>query len=248
MLKIYQDKAILKPKAVIFDTDNTLYSYEDAHHAAMKSVMKKAENVLGVSSQDFQEVFDLSKKEIKLQLGNTASSHSRLLYFQRAIEKLGMGTRIFLTLDFEQTYWREFLVNTRLFPGVREFLLQLKSIGIKTANITDLTAQIQFRKMVYFGLDDYFDYVVTSEEAGCDKPDIEPFTMALNKLKTDSTDVWMIGDSPENDIYGAKSNFKMTTLQKIHKGVKIGSNQFEPDVSFDHYSEIISLISDLQKN
>ncbi len=248
MLKIYQDKAILKPKAVIFDTDNTLYLYEVAHHAAMKSVMKKAENTLGVSSQDFQEVFDLSRKEIKLQLGNTASSHSRLLYFQRAIEKLGMGTRIFLALDLEQTYWREFLVNTRLFPGVREFLQQLKSIGIKTANITDLTAQIQFRKMVYFGLDEYFDYVVTSEEAGCDKPNIEPFKMALNKLKADPADVWMIGDSPENDIYGAKSNFKMTTLQKIHKGVKIGSNQFAPDVSFDHYSELISLISDLQKN
>jgi len=72
--------------------------------------------------------------------------------------------------------------------------------------------------------------------------------MALNKLKADPADVWMIGDSPENDIYGAKSNFKMTTLQKIHKGVKIGSNQFAPDVSFDHYSELISLISDLQKN
>jgi putative hydrolase of the HAD superfamily len=183
-----------------------------------------------------------------LQLGNTASSHSRLLYFQRAIEKLGMGTRIFLALDLEQTYWREFLVNTRLFPGVREFLQQLKSIGIRTANITDLTAQIQFRKMVYFGLDEYFDYVVTSEEAGCDKPNIEPFKMALNKLQADPADVWMIGDSPENDIYGAKSNFKMTTLQKIHKGVKIGSNQFAPDVSFDHYSELISLISDLQKN
>jgi ribonucleotide monophosphatase NagD (HAD superfamily) len=34
----------------------------------------------------------------------------------------------------------------------------------------------------------------------------------------------MIGDNPEDDIYGAKSNFKMmTTLQKIHKGVKVGS-------------------------
>ena len=182
MLKIYQDIVISKPKAIIFDTDNTLYLYEVAHRAAMKSAMQKAENTLGVSSQDFQQVFDLSRKEIKLQLGSTASSHSRLLYFQRAIEKLGMGTRIFLTLDLEQTYWREFLVNTRLFPGVREFLQQLKSIGIKTANITDLTAQIQFRKMVYFGLDEYFDYVVTSEEAGCDKPNIEPFRMALNKL------------------------------------------------------------------
>ena len=141
MLKIYQDKAILKPKAVIFDTDNTLYLYEVAHHAAMKSVMKKAENTLGVSSQDFQEVFDLSRKEIKLQLGNTASSHSRLLYFQRAIEKLGMGTRIFLALDLEQTYWREFLGgNAFCYDSVEEFsssnarpdLLFIKGAGVYT--------------------------------------------------------------------------------------------------------------------
>jgi len=247
VLKIYKDKEISKPKAIIFDTDNTLYSYKAAHHSAFKSVMQKAEDILGVNNQDFQQVFDLSRKEIKLQLGDTASSHSRLLYFQRVVEKLGMGTRIFLTLDLEQTYWREFLANAELFPGVREFLQQLKSIGIQTANITDLTAQIQFRKMIYFGLDEYFDYVVTSEEAGCDKPNIKPFEMAFKKLKVDSKDIWMIGDSPESDIYGAKNSFNMTTLQKIHKGVNIGRGECAPDVSFNHYSDLINLVSDLQK-
>ena len=215
MLKIYQDKAILKPKAVIFDTDNTLYLYEVAHHAAMKSVMKKAENTLGVSSQDFQEVFDLSRKEIKLQLGNTASSHSRLLYFQRVIEKLGMGTRIFLALDFEQTYWREFLVNTRLFPGVREFLQQLKSIGIKTANITDLTAQIQFRKMVYFGLDEYFDYVVVSQNIGFEKPSLDIYIFFLHISGCAAQDTVYIGDSYLLDYEPAKKmGFKVYLLDE----------------------------------
>ena len=72
-------------------------------------------------------------------------------------------------LDLEQTYWRTFLINCKLFSGVLDFVQLLKSKGIATANITDLTAQIQFRKLVYFGLDEYFDYVVTSEEAGKDK-------------------------------------------------------------------------------
>ena len=135
-----------------------------------------------------------------------------------------MVARILTKLNFEQTYWRTFLANAKLFSGVIEFLQLLKDKEIRTANITDLIAQIQFRKMVYFGLDEYFDYVVTSKEAGFDKPNIEPFKMALNKLEADAADVQMIGDNPEDDIYGAKSNFKMmTTLQKIHKGVKVGS-------------------------
>jgi FMN phosphatase YigB (HAD superfamily) len=65
---------------------------------------------------------------------------------------------------------------------VQDFIVQLKSDGIITANITDLTAQIQFRKMVYLGLDEYFDYVVTSEEAGKDKPHRAPFDIILSKI------------------------------------------------------------------
>ena len=70
-----------------------------------------------------------------------------LLYFQRTLENFGMGTQILLTLDLEQTYWSAFLANAGLFPGVKDFILQLKSDGVVTANITDLTSQIQFRKL-----------------------------------------------------------------------------------------------------
>ena len=57
-----------------------------------------------------------------------------------------------------------------------------------------MTAQIQFRKLVYFGLDEFFDYVVTSEEAGADKPDKMPFKVALEKLQLEPENIWMIGD------------------------------------------------------
>ena len=247
-MKILTEEKITKPKAVIFDTDNTLYPYKPAHEAALKEVVVKAQNLLKVDKEDFLETFENSRKKIKSQLGNTAASHSRLLYFQKTIEQLGMGTRIFLTLDLEQTYWRTFLANTRLFDHVKEFLQLLKGQGVKTANITDLTAQIQFRKIVFFGLDEFFDYVVTSEEAGKDKPSRKPFDLALEKLQVEQEKVWMIGDSAENDIYGAKKNFNMTTIQKIHQGVIIGQGEFEPDISFNHYLELENLITKLKKN
>jgi len=171
------------PKAVIFDTDNTLYPYIPAHREATKAVEIKVQKQLGIDVLTFRSAFSDSRQEIKNSLGNVASSHSRLLYLQRTIEKLELGTRILTTLDLEQTYWRTFLANCRLFPDVLDFIQLLKSKGISTANITDLTAQIQFRKLVYFGLDELFDFVVTSEEAGADKPDIRPFKVAFEKLK-----------------------------------------------------------------
>jgi putative hydrolase of the HAD superfamily len=151
-----------------------------------------------------------------------------------------MGTRILTTLDFEQTYWRTFLANAKLFSGVIEFLQFLKDKGIRTANITDLTAQIQFRKMVYFGLDEYFDYVVTSEEAGCDKPDSRPFEIALDKLDIPAHKIWMIGDDQDSDMIGAE-RMGMVKIQKKHNGVNVANNA--SDVTFSSYKELMLLLN-----
>ena len=209
-----------RPKAVVFDTDNTIYPYDVAHRAAMGAIQDKAMSLLSITRQEFDEAYKKARRDVKEKLQGTASSHSRLLYFQRTVEFLGMGTKILLTLDLEQTYWRTFLINTRLFPGVKDFIFRLKSDGVITANITDLTAQIQFRKMVYLGLDEYFDYVVTSEEAGRDKPHKAPFEIVLSKIGVDPSEIWMIGDDPVSDIEGAVS-VGMVPFQKIHNGVVV---------------------------
>ena len=223
-----------KPQAIIFDTDNTLYPYKPAHKAATKAVEVKACDLLGISLEKFNKAFITARSETKAQLNKTASSHSRLLYYQRTIEILGLNTQILMTLDLEQTYWRTFLANCRLFPEVKEFILDLKNEGVITAIITDLTAQIQFRKIIYFGLDSYFDYVVTSEEAGADKPSRAPFEIALKKLQIPSEDIWMIGDDSNSDIMGA-SQFNMLTLQKKHQGVSISKNSTHV---FENYIEL----------
>ena len=60
------------PKAVIFDTDNTLYFYEVAHSAAINAVLEKAENIddkliryltVKVKKHDLETVF-FGKKEV----------------------------------------------------------------------------------------------------------------------------------------------------------------------------------------
>jgi HAD superfamily hydrolase (TIGR01549 family) len=239
MLNLNNRQKVCFPEAVIFDTDNTLYPYEPAHKMAIESVIKKAIYIFGIRESEFIQAFENSRSEVKERLGNTASSHSRLLYFQRTIENLGMGTRILTALDFEQTYWRTFLANAKIFPGVIEFLQQLKIRGIRTANITDLTAQIQFRKMVYFGLDEYFDYVVTSEEAGCDKPDVRPFEIALHKLKIPAQKIWMIGDDQESDMVGA-GRMGMVKIKWGNDRINVTDNV--PDVTFTSYKELMLLL------
>jgi HAD superfamily hydrolase (TIGR01549 family) len=245
-VKIFNSKALDKmPDAILFDTDNTLYPYEPAHAAAQLAVKNKVVKTFSVSPEAFDKAFDEARSDVKSRLLHTASSHSRLLYLQRMLEIMGLGSQVLLALDFEQTYWRTFLSNAILFDDVIELLEDLRLLGVPTVIVTDLTAQIQFRKVVYFGLDRFFDYIVTSEESGFDKPHAAPFKIALEKMRPKGNCIWMIGDNPINDIQGARKQIGAHTFQKIHKGVELGTGENQPDVAFENFSSLRSALSKL---
>ena len=99
MVNLRLSDEIRKPRAVVFDTDNTLYAYDTAHIAGMEAVQSKAMLLLGITLQEFDDAFARARSDVKDKLQGTASSHSRLLYFQKTVELLGLGTKILLTLD-----------------------------------------------------------------------------------------------------------------------------------------------------
>jgi putative hydrolase of the HAD superfamily len=248
-MKIYREEQFTRlPDAFLFDTDNTLYPYDPAHAAAQKAVRDKVVSTFSIAPQEFDRAFRDARLRVKMRLKHTAASHSRLIYLQSMLEMLGLGSQVLLALDFEQTYWRTFLSNAVLFDGVKELLDDIRLLGIPTAIVTDLTAQIQFRKVVYFGLDYYFDFIITSEEAGFDKPHAAPFQIALEKMRPKGNCIWMIGDSPENDIRGAREKIAAVTLQKIHAGVDLGVGANAPDASFTEFSQLRRFIDKLSDN
>lgn len=185
------------PSLVIFDLDDTLYPYEPCHRAGTAALVHFAARELGVKERAFLDVWDGARKRVKARLGETGSSHNRLLYAHEAIEMLGLRSQPSLALAMEQEYWREYLLAARLRPGARDLLSSLRYNNIPIAIVTDLTAQIQFRKMVHLELDQVVDHVVTSEEARTDKVGLEPFRVLFDRLpKLDAAHVWFVGDSP----------------------------------------------------
>ncbi len=233
---------VRRPDAVLFDTDNTLYDYTPANAMAERAVEAKVQNLLGVSPDVFRATYKQSKREIKAQLGNTASSHSRLLYFQRLLELLGFKAQLMTALDLEQTFWRTFLANAPLFPDVLELLEDLRYYNIATAIVTDLTSHIQLRKLTYFHLEETFDAVVTSEEVGADKPDPRNFELVLKKLGlTKDHSIWMVGDNPATDIVGGR-HIGAVTFQKLHPGVSVGTGEMTPDYTFEHFKDLLQVV------
>ena len=240
--KLNSNINLRRPQAIFFDTDDTLYPYAPANQIGLDAVEKKIMNLLGVSPSLFRKSYIQARSEIKTQLGCTASSHSRLLYFQRVIEILGFRADLLTALDLEQTFWRTFLASAPIFPGVTDLLDYLRSNNIPIAIVTDLTSQIQLRKLCFFNLETTFDAVVTSEEVGADKPDRRNFDLTLRKLGLDTYNrIWMVGDNPDTDIKGGKS-VGAITFQKIHSTIKIGEGNLKPDYVFSSFHDLFSLV------
>jgi len=203
-----------RPAAVLLDLDNTLYAYAPCNAAGMGAAAALAHSIYAISPADFAQCFTDARAEIKARLGATAASHSRLLYFQRTIERAGFASQPFAVLQIEQAFWRAYLDAAVLFPHVLDFLDDLRIAGVPAVIVTDLTAQIQLRKLILLGLDRMVDWLVTSEESGADKPAPLGFELALAKLGGVEGPVWFIGDSIETDLIGAKTAVDAVTLLK----------------------------------
>jgi putative hydrolase of the HAD superfamily len=192
-------------KGILWDLDDTLYAYEPAHLMAFQSSAEMVYAQYAISNSDFEQHWKQARKTVHNDLHGQAASHSRLLYFQKMHEQMFGHTNAQFALEMEAFYWNTFMDNMAWKPGVQSFLEQAKKQGIRMCVVTDLTAQIQLQKWQKLDLSRYMDFLISSEEAGIEKPAAKMFELALQKLNLTAVDVIMIGDSMEKDIKGAEA-------------------------------------------
>ena len=206
MVIIFPDIDLTGVKGVLLDLDNCLYPYDICHAQALETCISKLTQEFPQISEDkLMEEYDKSRKACHRQLDGTASSHSRLLYFKALLESITGKTQAALSLELEELYWSSYMEQMQLDAKALAFLQKCKNKSIPISLVTDLTEQIQLRKIIKLGITNYIDFVVSSEEAGIEKPAAKIFELALSKLNKKSSDVIMIGDNLEKDIKGAEA-------------------------------------------
>lgn len=188
-------------KGLLLDLDNTLYNYDAAHAVALKETLKYFSHHFGLNDMDALGAFEKAKMSNHKQLPFTAASHSRLFYFQRMLESIG-AFDVKMTLKMDAIYWETFLDAMVPDPYVLEFLSENH---VPKCIITDFTAEPQFKKLIKLGIDPWIDHMVTSEEAGVEKPHPFIFMSALSKLGLNPEACLMIGDSYKKDCLGAQA-------------------------------------------
>jgi putative hydrolase of the HAD superfamily len=188
-------------KAVIFDIDDTLYSYKQANERAMERMKLFVMMELGIPMKEFEQDCHRLMQEQRQICGNNAGCHSRAIRFQRMMEERGLPLRYGAQLN--DLYWEIMMDEMTPAEGAAQLLDGLRERGIRLGVGSDMTADWQIKKLDKLKLLDKLDFIVTSEEAGVEKPELKLFQLCAKKAGCAMEECLFVGDNLKKDVLGA---------------------------------------------
>ncbi len=233
----------MKKKLLLIDIDDTICNSSEAYKKALKKCylfLKRKYPIL--DEKTFIKNYEKARKEIHSKLKGTASMHNRFLYFQKMFENFGFNIKPDTLDEITEIYWSETCKNLKLFSHVKETLKIVKENNIKVGVVSNLLADVQIKKLKKLKISQYIDFIVTSEEAGKEKPDKPIFLLALREANAKPSETIMVGNSIEDDVIGAnkagitsvlfsktknkKADFTINDFKELLKILKIKKKTF----------------------
>ena len=136
-------------------------------------------------------------------------------------------------------------------PDVDEVLRELKQhykLGIITNTVTSREQQVRMA-LRRIGLEQYFDFILTSVDVGYDKPDEKIFLKALKALNVRPEEAVMVGNRMSTDIVGANRVGMKTILFKWNERYpeEATSPSEQPTHTISSLKELPKVLSELWK-
>jgi putative hydrolase of the HAD superfamily len=196
-----------KIKGVFFDLYGTLLVYDDYDKSdnvwinTFYDLVGKTNN-LSIDSvrQICQEILD---SNIEKESANGLTTYETKI--KKGFEKFGINFTKDELKNLADNTVGTWQVHIRLADDAIKVLNEFKK-NKKVVLITNFDHSPHIKKVIaQTGLDAIFDLVVISDEAGCKKPDLEIFRLALSKMNLSPDEVVYVGDNVYDDIEGAFS-------------------------------------------
>ena len=201
----------MRPKAILFDLDDTLISPHHHRtifwHDAVRDVWREKEGLSDLEPKDIVDLvnkIDRSATEFwsipdRHKSGRLDIRTARFTIIDNAIgsdERYDRNTRWLIAdrcgaLMFEKT---------TIFPDAISTLKNLKMEGIKLALVTNGASEAQRAKINKFDLEQYFLHVQIEGEAGVGKPELKAYEIAMEKLNVLAAETWMVGDNIDWEV------------------------------------------------
>lgn len=196
-------------RAVIFDYIGTLIN---CRNYSMQVSKQKLHNALvaegfGVDKDRFLAAYDISHEKYHKVRYEQLREVTNAIWVTEALTNLGLEVsadddRVKAALN---VFFQDFIDTLELREGAKKLIREAKEHG-KVGLISNFThAPVIYESLRKVGINEFFNVIVISEEVGWRKPSSHIFQDALNRLQIQANEAVYIGDSPIEDIKGAKA-------------------------------------------
>jgi HAD superfamily hydrolase (TIGR01549 family) len=194
---------------VIFDFIGTLtevrnYSLEDSTMKLCKAI---AEAGFDVTAGAFLEAYSQAHEKHRIIRYQELVEVTNAVWISDALNNLGFQTtpedsRIKTAVN---VFFEDYLNSLKLTPCAKKMLEQI-SVDYKLGLVSNFTyAPVIYAGLRKLGINHFFNTILVSEEVGWRKPSQRIFEEALRRLRVTGAETVCVGDSPLEDIKGAKA-------------------------------------------
>lgn len=195
-------------RALIFDYIGTLVNCRNYTMDASKLKLHTSLVAEGfdVAKDRFLDAYNLSHEKYRKVRYEQLREVTNAVWVAEALNNLDFEVpaddyRIKAALN---VFFQDFIDTLELRDSARKLLRQAQQQG-KVALVSNFTyAPVIYKSLRKVGISEFFNAVVVSEEVGWRKPSGCIFQDALNRLQVGAHEAIYIGDSPIEDIKGAK--------------------------------------------
>jgi putative hydrolase of the HAD superfamily len=231
-------------KAIIFDFIGTLSNAKNYSLEASKTKLYKAivEAGFNIGAESFLEAYSQSHEKYRVVRYQELVEVTNAIWVSEALNSLGFKTnpedaRIKTAVN---VFFEDYLNSLELRPCVKK-LLNKVSIEYKLGLVSNFTyAPVIYAGTRKLGINQFFNAVLVSEEVGWRKPSIKIFEEALRKLKATAKETVYVGDSPLEDIKGAKALGMKTVFvpSQFYSLENLYESRQKPDITMKDTQEL----------
>jgi len=195
-------------KAVIFDFIGTLtnvrnYSLEESTRKLYRAIVKAGFDVI---TKNFMDAYRKAHEKYRIIRYQQLKEVTNAVWISEALNSLGFKTssedpRIKTAVNiFFEDYLNALELRSCVENMLKEFSTRYK-IGL-VSNFT--YAPVIHASLRKLGINQFFNAILVSDDVGWRKPHIKIFEEALRRVGALAEETVYVGDSPEEDIRGAK--------------------------------------------
>ena len=242
--KAKEDSTLSRVKAIIFDFIGTLtnvknYSLENSKTKLYKAIVEAG---FDIGAESFLEAYSQSHEKYRIVRYQELVEVTNAIWISEALNSLGFETnpedvRIKTAVN---VFFEDYLDSLELRPYVKK-LLDNVSKEYKLGLISNFTyAPVIYAGIRKLGINQFFNAILVSEEVGWRKPNTKIFEEALRRLEVTAKETVYVGDSPLEDIKGAKAIGIKTVFipSQFYSIENLCESQQKPDIIMKDTQEL----------